>query len=963
MCSEVETEGRHSLRVLILEDVPRDADLQQRELRRDGLEFTARVTEEREEYVAELDSFRPDLILADYNLPRFSGTEALEIRNERCPDVAFVIVTGTIDEETAVGCMKAGADDYVLKERLFRLGPAVRNVVEKMRARSAERKAQQALRMTRFSVDHASDAIFWLGPDGRFQDVNEVACRRLGYTREKLLAMAVHDIDPNFPADAWPQHWEELRRKHHMVFRSIHRTREGTDIPVEVAANYSRFEGREYSFAYVRDVTEHKQWEQRQALHARALATLNRPDEWQDLVRDLLAEIKAFTGLDAVGIRLRQGEDFPYYEAAGFPEDFVEKETYLCARDETGALVRDCRGKPCLECMCGCVIQGRTDPSLPFFTVGGSFWTNSTTQLLASTTEKDRQARTRNRCNGEGYESVALIPLRAGADTVGLLQLNDRRMGRLSLDLVEFLEPVGHSIGIAFTRMGSVEDLRESHEMFRSMVDNIGIGVSLISPAMKVLQLNHQMREWHPRVDPDERPHCYQAFHDPPRDKACENCPTCRTLRDGEVHEETVTRPRAGSMRQLRIVSSPVVDAQGQVAAAIEMVEDITERRALEEQLRVAQKMESIGELAGGVAHDFNNLLTAIRGFAQFAQRRGPGDSRSAGDLEQVLAGVERAERLTRQLLAFSRQQTLQTVVLDVNDVVQNLDKMLERLIGEDIEVQYEVAPDLGHVIADPGQLEQVVLNLALNARNAMPDGGRLRIQTANADLDQTYAERHAGVTPGAYVLVSVADTGCGMDAATLRRVFEPFFTTKEAGRGTGLGLATTHGIVAQHGGHISVDSELGLGTTFRVYLPRSNTPAAANPARAPSSEVLPRGTEALLVVEDDEGVRGLVQAILEEQGYKVLVAASPDEANALLSRQVGELDLLVTDVVMPGRSGPELYEQLSAARTGLKVLYMSGYISDKVTRRGLLAQGKPYLQKPFEPDELVRRVRAVLDG
>ncbi len=388
---------------------------------------------------------------------------------------------------------------------------------------------------------------------------------------------------------------------------------------------------------------------------------------------------------------------------------------------------------------------------------------------------------------------------------------------------------------------------------------------------------------------------------------------------------------------------------------------DVTEQRHLEEQFRQAQKMEAVGQLAGGIAHDFNNLLTAILGNTQLLLRELPPGDSMRGDVEEIRKASERAASLTRQLLAYSRRQMLQPEVLDLNVVMAEMDKMLRRLIGEHIDLVAVFAPDLGRVRADPNQIEQVIVNLAVNARDAMPDGGKLTIETANADLDETFAQAHLGSVPGSYAMLAVTDTGVGMDATVRAHLFEPFFTTKEVGRGTGLGLATVYGIVKQSGGYISVYSEPGHGSSFKIYLPRIATPAEA-PAGAPKGGPAP-GSETVLVVEDEPAVLTLSRRALEAQGYVVLAASDADAALRVVERHGGMIHLLLTDVVMPGLSGRELADRLSAQRPGIRVLYMSGYPGDAVVQHGTLPLGSAFLQKPFSPDGLARKVRDVLDA
>ncbi|MBI3981795.1 MAG: response regulator [Gemmatimonadetes bacterium] len=387
---------------------------------------------------------------------------------------------------------------------------------------------------------------------------------------------------------------------------------------------------------------------------------------------------------------------------------------------------------------------------------------------------------------------------------------------------------------------------------------------------------------------------------------------------------------------------------------------DITERKRLEDQFRQAQKMEAVGRLAGGVAHDFNNILTAIMGTSSLMLDEAAQDSPLRNDILEIQRAAERAAALTRQLLAFSRKQLLQPRVLNLNRVVEGIEGMLRRLVGEDVAITTKLAADLASVRVDPGQMEQVILNLAVNARDAMPQGGTLSISTANVELDEEYAEAHTSVSPGSYVMLAASDSGTGISGESKAHLFEPFFTTKETGKGTGLGLATVYGIVKQSGGYIWVYSEPGQGATFKIYLPQVND---SPEELGPTPQEAPRGgSEVVLLAEDDRSVRTLAATILRKQGYTVLEASNGQEAIALAETHQGPIELILTDVVMPQLGGGLMVERLLALRPAARVLYVSGYTDDTVARQGLLQPGVQYLEKPFTPSALLRKVRQVLD-
>ncbi len=432
------------------------------------------------------------------------------------------------------------------------------------------------------------------------------------------------------------------------------------------------------------------------------------------------------------------------------------------------------------------------------------------------------------------------------------------------------------------------------------------------------------------------------------------------TARRMGVGRELLGLRKDGSTLPVEIGLSHFELPQGPMVLAT--VTDATERRALEGRLNQASKMEAIGRLAGGIAHDFNNVLGVITGYGELARRGLPTDHPVQARLDQIMKAATRAADLTRQMLAFSRRQVLHPRPLDLNLLIEGTRRMLGRLIGEDVEIVVRLASDLGTVMADPTQMDQVLMNLAVNARDAMPQGGTLTFETSNAELDEEYVRRHVAGLPGLYVMLAVSDTGTGIDEPTRSHIFEPFFTTKAEGEGTGLGLATVYGIVKQSGGLIWVYSEPGSGATFKIYLPRVDA-APQGEAPSPSSEVMARGSETVLIVEDQEPLRDMIEEVLTAQGYTVLSAADGPQALDLAKGHPGAIDLLLSDVVMPGMGGRVLVERLSATRPGLRVLYMSGYTNGAISDRGLLAEGVILIEKPFTGSQLAVAVRRALDA
>jgi len=632
------------VRVLMVEDNDNDAVLIKRELGRLTPEPAVQHVRTKPAFAAALEGFAPDAILSDHNIPGFSGWEALELAQRARPDVPFILVTGSLDEETAVRYLKGGAADYILKDRLVRLGPAVLEALGRARQREALHRQERLLRQI---IDANPSLIFVKDWDGRFVLVNEATAQVYGTTVDALVGKTDADFNPN----------------------------------VEEIAHFLRHD---------RDV----------------------------------------------------------------------------------------------------------------------------------------------------------------------------------------------------------------------------------------------MSSGQPKV----------------------------------IAEEPVTNPKTRETRWFQTIKMPLRAPEEGTATLLGVSTEITERKRLEEQLLQSQKMEAVGQLAGGVAHDFNNILTAIVGYTDLLAAELGTNAQQLEDLEEIRKAARRAAALTRQLLAFSRKQVLEPRIIDVNGVVLNLDKMLRSLISENIELKTVLADDLAAARADPNQIEQVIMNLAINARDAMPEGGTVTIETGNATLDDAYAAQHVSVIPGEYVMLAVSDTGCGMDEKTQSRIFEPFFTTKPAGRGTGLGLSTVYGIVKQTGGNIWLYSEPGKGTTFKIYLPA----IAALPediGKVAPADALPHGGGTVLVVEDDEQLRRLTHRALASQGYTVLEADRGSTALDIARRHKGHIDLLLTDVIMPDTNGRTLAETIRAARPGLRVLYMSGYPDCAIASHGMLEPGVAYLAKPFTTDAVTRKVREVLEA
>jgi len=562
--------------------------------------------------------------------------------------------------------------------------------------------------------------------------------------------------------------------------------------------------------------------------------------------------------------------------------------------------------------------------------------------------------------SGTMGEEAAIESLRNGATDYVL----KHRLSRLVPAVRRALEEAAERK----TRRDAEVSLAHERGFLLALLDSLEVGVVACDDHGRLTLLNQATRELYgfppgPVSNEEWRAKPRLLTADGKTPLSPDAFPLNRALNGEELRNvEIAIRHEGGSLRAVLVGGRPIIDETGGKLGAVVALHDVTERKELEQRFRQSQKMEAMGALAAGVAHDFNNVLTAIMGYGESLRARLRPGSEELADTEEVLSAAGRAAQLTRQLLAFTRQQVLDPRVLNLNEVIQDVDKMLRRVIGEDVDLLTVAAADLGRVKADPGQLEQVLMNLAVNARDAMEAGGQLTIETANVDLEDDYASGRPDVKPGPYVMLAVTDTGCGMDADVASRIFEPFFTTKGVGKGTGLGLSTVHGIVKQSGGHTEVYSELGQGTTFKIYLPRVEAAVESKHGPLPDPG-RHEGNETILLVEDEASIRRVLRQSLQLRGYTVLDVSDGSEAIGVLERSEQRVDLMVTDVVMPLMSGPKLAERVARMRPGLRTLFISGYTDHALVHQGLRREGSAFLQKPFSPDLLARKIREVLDG
>jgi len=883
------------LRVLMLEDSVRDAKLAAKVLEGSGIRVQFEVTDLSEVFRSNLEKFEYDVILADFNLRNWTALDALEILKQSGKDIPLIVVTGSLGDEAAAECIKQGAADFALKDRLARLPVAVQRALEEKRLREQHKHAERELRESeeryRLLFERNLAGVFRTVMDGHVLECNQAMANILGFASPREIVDR-HVGGLNFSDDDRAGIFERLKVERRLTnFEMRLRRQDGS--PVWVIGNIS------------------------------------------------------LLPLTTTGLRIIEGT-------------LIDITARKLAESENGRLA---------------LVVNSSDDAIFSTTREGIIvtWNAGAERMFGYAAEEIK-----------GKHFSTFIPEERRVDLAGNQERlfhgealvhyeheNMRKDGsriQVSLTLSPIKDAAGFVTGVSVIarditeRKRAEESLRESEERFRATFENAGIGMALVDMQGRPFRSNPILRQMLGYSEEEFGRMAFTEFTHP--DDRALDWELYRDLIGGKYEkyemEKRFLKKGGGVLWGLMTVSL-IKGGDGRPVCAVGMVQDITERKDLEEQVRLAVKMEAVGRLAGGVAHDFNNLLTIINGYTELLMDKFASDDWASIYLKEIAQAGERAAALTRQLLAFSRSQVLAPQVLDLNAVVSNLEKMLRRLIGEDIELSTALAPSLGRVKADPGQIEQVIMNLVVNARDAMPNGGHLTIETSNAELDETYARNHVTIKPGPHVLLAVADTGVGMAPETQAHIFEPFFTTKEQGKGTGLGLATVYGIVKQSGGSIWVYSEVGQGSVFKIYLPIVNE--GPTPEQVKTETDSSGGTETILVVEDEVGVRSLINLALVSSGYKVLETDGAKSALELCAKYDGPIHLLLTDVVMPQMSGPMVAERVATLRPGIKVLYMSGYTDDAVVRHGVLTQEMPFIQKPFSPLALRKKIRGVLGG
>ncbi|WP_239026962.1 PocR ligand-binding domain-containing protein [Geomonas oryzisoli] len=817
------------------------------------------------------------------------------------------------------------------------------------------------LDLKKFAMDNMKDAAYWIRPDGTISDVNGAACAMLGYSEDEFRSMWIGQLRPGCDEECWRQTWESLKEQGSLQFEATHLSRDGRLVPVEITANYFSYAGTEYDYAVVRDITERKKMEE--TLEHR-LAVLTDPMVHLEAVRmEDLFDLDELQGIQDAFAQA-SGVASIITDAAGRPVTRPSNFSYLCSeivRKTERGLANCMRSSSYLGNlsqgglgMQPCLSAGLWD-GCATITVGGRHVGNWLVgQVLDEDADLDRMT---------AYADEIGVDRTAYREALG-------KVNRMSREQFRKVCEALHQIAGQLSRMAVQNVQQAQHISERKRTEE------RLLEYLKVIECS---RDLVCVLDRDYRYRMVNGAFLRYRNLTTEQV-VGRTVAEvvGEEHFAQIKHhldaclagqsvrlemeqafPERG-VRAVTVTYTPVEDQGGNTRIAC-VISDQTDKKHLEEQLRQSQKMEAVGHLAGGIAHDFNNILTVIVGYGNFLGMDGSLSQHQHEQVDQIIAAAERGSQLTRGLLTFSRKQVMNPRILDLNALVAQVQTFLLRIIGEDIELKFNPAQEQLNVYADASQLEQVLMNLATNARDAMPDGGMLTIQTGWQQVDEAYARSQGYGDPGRYACIIVSDSGSGMDRATRERIFEPFFSTKAVGKGTGLGMSIVYGIVKQHKGFINVYSEPGEGTTFKIYLPQAAAEAGAHAPEADRAAPVP-GTETVLVAEDDVNVRGLVESLLKKYGYQVVLAVDGSDCVQKYLEHRGKIDLILMDVIMPGKNGKEAFDEIRRIDPSAKVLYSSGYTADFMKTRGVFDDNIDLIMKPVQPMTLLHKIREVLD-
>lgn len=880
-----------------MEDNPADADLCIRRLERSNIDVDLDVARSAQEFMQLAGSQVYDVILADYNLPDWSGLEALHWVRSLNRDTPMVLVTGTLGDELAIECMKAGVTDYVLKDNLERLPTAVRRALEEHKVNQTRNRAFMQLRAAEEQyrmLFYANSQPMWVFDRHtlRFLTVNDAAIRHYGYSLKEFLSMTVRDIRPQDEIQRYlaAVNPEPKRLSNRELCK--HRKKDGTVIDVEVSSQTTTFRAVEAELVLAHDVTAQR----------RAESEVRAGKEQLQLLLNSTAE--AIYAIDVEGT-------CTLCNAACLR---------LLGYDHESEML----GKPVHDLIHHTRTDGQPYPVEECMIHRQSVATHITDEVFW---------RADGTCFPAEYWSYPI--LQDGAVVGSVITF---------FDITE--------------RMKAEEQLKRSESRYRSIIESAPYGIYWVDQSGYIVLANAAFvnllgfQSEQEVLGLDTR----QIYLNPNDLEAA----TLAASRGDSSHRfETKWKRHDKKTITVRLVKRRLTGKDELVGGYEVFVEDITEQRSLQKQFEHAQRMEAVGRLAGGVAHDFNNLLMVVNGYAQLMEESTEDAMKVVSYAKRIQEASSKASTITRQLLAFSRKQVVDATVLDLNNILKELGTLLSRMVGDDVDITMALEPELGRVRADRGQIEQVIMNLAVNARDAMPDGGKLTIETSNVQFDAVYKRAEVRIPPGCYTMLTVRDTGIGMTLEVQRHIFEPFFTTKDAGKGTGLGLAMVYGIVKQGQGFIYACSEQGKGSIFTIYLPRVDGDLSVEMPL--QSEGAPTGTETVLLVDDDSALRDVTSVYLTSKGYKVLEASNASEALALCESPDEPIHLLISDLVMPGLGGIDLARSVMSLRPKVRVVLMSGY-TDRVLNVESIGIEAHFLQKPFSLDALARVARSLLD-
>jgi len=827
------------------------------------------------------------------------------------------------------------SEDFEEHSLLLEMAGDIAFALHNLQQRSRRRRAEErAARFTEIFESTLDEIYIFDAKTLYFVEVNHGARKNLGYSLAELRQMTPLDLKPEFTRQSFDLLLDPVRHKKQdkLQFITVHRRKDGSLYPVEVHLQLSTLHDRLVFFAIILDITERKQAEAEIRLKNQELGLLNR------IISASAASSDLYEILEITCRELALFFEVPQSAAA------------LLNSSKTEAVVRAeylAEGRPS---GLNHVIPAANNPVFDYLL------THKTPLVIDDTRQDPRLAAVRKLIQARGTVSILLVPLMVNNDVVGSLGVDAVTSRTFSEAEVNLAQRVAEQLSGPLARARMADRQRRLIAAVEQSVESMVItdleaNIIYVNPAFEKISgyTTAEIMGRNPRVLQSGIQD--QAFYRKMWD----------TLTAGQVWQgRMVNKKKDGTLYTEEATITPVRDERGKIINYVAVKRDITDELSLQEQYYQAQKMESLGRLTGGVAHDFNNLLTAINGFAELLKMQISANDPLLPMVENILRSGNRATALVRQLLAFSRKQDIKPQLLDLNQAVTDLDKMLRRVIGEDINLKTILAPTVSAIKADPTQLEQTLVNLVVNARDVMPHGGKITIETANVRLDEAYAASHFETRPGDYVMLAVSDTGPGMTEAVMKQIFEPFFTTKEQGKGTGLGLATVYGIVKQNQGDIRVYSEPGVGTTFKVYFPVAD--ALPQTVLRPVDMPVITGNETILLVEDDEAVRLLVAQMLQELGYQIITATGGIEALQLAQEHRDTIDLMLTDVVMPEVSGKALAEEMLTEIPGLKVLYMSGYTENAIAHHGVLDDGIAFIAKPFYIQGMAVKLRELLD-